>query len=324
MDSINLDPAMYESLLPWLLEGEPWVRYRTLTDLLRRKPDDSEVEAARNAVPDHQLIRPILARQKRNGWWGRKKDLHTWWPKNNTTFWLVGTLADFGLTIEDEHVSRACACIFDTQLESGGFLGYNPDQAADCHTGILTESLAKAGKIGDARLERAYRWLRSRQRLDGGWWCKDTGQPGRPREAEPSCALATMFVLGAFAHHPRLQKSDVARRGVEFMLGCWEKRGTIKYAGHDSQIGTNWGKLKYPYTDYRILKYLDVVSRFPHVRGDRRVREMAGILVSKRGPVGRYTPESIHKVWHKFDFGQKKNPSRWITALALGVVRRIL
>lgn len=132
-----------------------------------------------------------------------------------------------------------------------------------------------------------------------------------------------MFVLGALAQNPKLRKGEVAMKGVAFLFGCWENRGKIKYAGHDSQMGTSWEKLKYPFTDYKILKFLDVLSRFKYAKQRLQKAEMVNLLVSKRHSDGRFTPESIHKVWSSFDFGQRKKPSRWITLLALRILKRI-
>jgi hypothetical protein len=312
-----------EDLQQWLLDGEPWVRYRTLTWLMERSEENRSVVKSRTAVPNHQLMRRILDSQNKDGYWGGPKDIHTWWPKKDTTFWILPVLGDFGFTVENRRVEKACEYVLSTQLESGAFGWSPPSKPGDCHTAILTESLAKLGLLKDSRLQAAYDYLIERQRSDGGFWCKDTGQLGEPREKEPSCAMSTMFVLGAFAQNPKLKKSKVAASGVDFLFDCWKRRENIKYAGHDSQIGVGWEKLKYPFTEYRILKFLDVLSRFESARERLRESEMVDILLSKRNEEGRFTPESIHLVWSDFDFGQKKEPSRWVTLLALRVLKRI-
>jgi hypothetical protein len=97
----------------------------------------------------------------------------------------------------------------------------------------------------------------------------------------------------------------------------------MTFAGHDSQIGTDWDKLKYPFTDYKILEFLDVLSQFEHAKKRLQESEMLKVLLSKQDENGRYTPESIVKVWSDFDFGQKEKPSRWITFLALRIIKRI-
>jgi len=312
-----------EQVAEWLLAGEPWVVYRTLTDLLDKDERDKAVVKMRMAIFEHPLVKRIFEGLNEDGYWGKPKDIHTWWPKKDTTFWMLPVLADFGFTVEDKRIARACEYVLSTQLPSGGF-GWDPlTKPGDCHSAIIIESLSKLGLLQDSRLQRAYDWLIKRQRLDGGFWCKNTGQIAGPREKEPSCALATTFVLGALAQNPKLRNSGVAKKGVGFLFQCWENRGKVKYAGHDSQIETDWEKLKYPFTDYKILKYLDVLSQFEHAKKRLQETEMVDVLLSKQNEKGKFTPESIVKVWSEFDFGQKEKPSRWITLLAWRIVKRI-
>ena len=307
----------------WLLEGEPFVKYRTLVDLLGRREDDEEVIKIRRQIGRHPLIRSIFDKRNQDGYWGTEKDISSWWPKKDTTFWMLGILADFGYMKDDENIEAACEYVFRTQHNSGAFGWGNPTYPGDCFTGILTESLANLGYTGDSRLTKAYEWMSKRQRLDGGFWCKKTALPGGPRELELGCAFATLCVLGALIKNPELKGSQVVQRGAEFLLGCWDKKGEIKYAGHDSQIGTGWEKLKYPFTDYRILKYLDVLSQIELIKDDPRIDEMVDLLMSKRDLYGRFCAESIHNVWSDFDFGQKAVPSRWITFLVYRIFKRL-
>ena len=297
--------------------------YRTLTDLLDKDENESAVEATRMSIPKHPLTKKIFSSMNKEGYWGKPKDIHTWWPRKYTTFWLLPVLADFGFTVKDKRIARACEYLFSTQLPSGGFGWDPPTTTGDCHSAIIIESLAKLGLLDDPGLQRAYAWLVRRQRLDGGFWCKNTGQTGGPREKEPSCAMAAMFVLGAIVQNSRLQNSETARKGADFLFGCWENRGKTRYAGHDSQIGTDFEKLKYPFNDYKILKFLDALSQVDHAKQRLQESEMVNLLLSKQDDKGRFTPESIVKVWSEFDFGQKEKPSRWTTLLALRIMKRI-
>jgi hypothetical protein len=259
-----------------------------------------------------------------DGYWGTPRDIYQWWPRKDTTFWVLGMLADFGLRNEDEGIAPAGEYVLSTQLPCGAFGWGPPATPGDCFTGILTESLAKLGYVSDPRVARAYAWLMQRQRLDGGFWCKNTAQPGMPRQREPSCAFATLCVLAALVQHPRLKDSQVAENAAAFLLGCWDNRGSLKYAGHDSQIGRGWEKLKYPFTDYRILKYLDTLSHVWPAAHDPRIECMVDLLVSKRDGRGCFYAESIHTVWSDFDFGRKGSPSRWITLLVYRILRRLM
>jgi hypothetical protein len=320
---LNRESLPKKELLKWLLTGEPWVMYRTLTDLLNKNEKDKEVAEFRMAISEHQVVKKIFKGLNKDGYWGKPKDIHTWWPRKDTTFWILPVLADFGLTAKDKRIPPACEYVFSTQLESGGFGWDPPTKPGDCHSAIIIESLAKLGYLQDTRLQKAFEWLIARQRLDGGFWCKNTGQIGRPREKDRSCAFATIFVLGALAQNPKLRDSQVAKSGIDFLFECWEKRGKIKYAGHDSQIETDWEKLKYPFTDYKILKFLDVLSQFEYAKQRLQKSEMITLLLLKQDDKGRFTPQSTHQVWSDFDFGQKKRPSRWITFLALRIFKRI-
>jgi len=308
----------------WLLSGEPFVKYRTLKDILGRDERDKEVVVIKESILKHRLIKKIFDRQNKYGYWGVPKDIYTWWPKKGTTFWLLGMLADFGFTKVNKEIARACEYVFSTQIPDSGFGCAPPPKSYDCFTGILIESLARLGYTQDPRLQKAYDWLLQRQRLDGGFWCKNTGQPRGPREKEPSCAFGTLCVLGALAQHPELRNGNAAKKGTEFLLKCWDNRGTIKYAGHDSQIGRGWEKLKYPFTDYRVLKYLDTLSQLQFARADSRMEAMIDMVISKKDADGRFYAESIHKVWSDFDFGQKKVPSRWITFIVYKIIRKML
>ena len=68
---------------------------------------------------------------------------------------------------------------------------------------------------------------------------------------------------------------------------------------------------------------MDVLSRFEYAKQRLQGEELVCLLLSKRDSAGRFTPESIHKEWSNFDFGQKKKPSRSITLLALRIIKRI-
>jgi hypothetical protein len=312
-----------EKTLEWLLEGEPWVVYRTLTHILGKGEKNREVLRVKESISNHPLIKNIFNRLNKAGYWGTPKDIHTWWPRKDTTFWLLPVLADFGFTRDDKKIAKVCEYVFSTQLPSGGFGWDPPNKPGDCHSAIIIESLTKMGFLRDRRLQKSYDWLIQRQRLDGGFWCKDSGQVGRIREKEPSCALATMFVLGALAQNPEYKNSPKVKSGIDFLLNCWKNQGKIKYAGHDSQIGTDWAKLKYPFTDYKILKYLDVISQFEYGQKKLHKSKMVDLLLSKQDDQGRFTPESINQVWSNLDFGQKENPSRWITFLALHILKKV-
>ncbi|KYK33704.1 MAG: hypothetical protein HXS48_27465 [Theionarchaea archaeon] len=107
---LNADPV------EWLLEGEPWVRYNTLTELLEMKEDTPEVEDAKKEMLDHPLVHTLIAEVKE-------------WPSyplkrhNDARHVLhkLAVLADFGITVHDPGVSDICERVLSYQSREGPF-----------------------------------------------------------------------------------------------------------------------------------------------------------------------------------------------------------
>jgi hypothetical protein len=232
---------------------------------------------------------------------------------------LLSVFADLGLTVADQRVARACEFALRFQKASGDVsVTCDDSKTFICLTGNTVRSLAVLGLLDDARVQRAYGYIVDTQRLDGGWIHSKSAQRGKSREDIPSCPLATLNVLWALAEHPELRESQVAQDGTEVLLRHWMER-TRPYGWG---IGTTWPKLKYPFSWYGLLKYVDVLSRFEFLRGDPRLGEVVAILASKQDEEGRWWVELAYKYWKDWCFGQKKVPSPWITLLALRAVKR--
>jgi hypothetical protein len=67
---------------------------------------------------------------------------------------------------------------------------------------------------------------------------------------------------------------------------------------------------------------LDVLSLFPWLKGDARFIDMLEVLKNKADQQGRFTLESIWTAWKDWEFGQKKEPSRWLTLMAWRILGR--
>jgi hypothetical protein len=67
--SLHADPS------DWLLQEEnPSVRYLTLTEILDASAGSPEVERARRAIAEWDLVRHVLASQTPQGYWGDNID----------------------------------------------------------------------------------------------------------------------------------------------------------------------------------------------------------------------------------------------------------
>ncbi len=82
-------------------------------------------------------------------------------------------------------------------------------------------------------------------------------------------------------------------------------------------------KLKLPLVWYDILHVATILSYYPSIRNDVRLREMVDIITQKADKNGQDTPESVWMKWKGWEFAQKKEPSRWLTLMVLSLQKRI-
>ena len=68
----------------------------------------------------------------------------------------------------------------------------------------------------------------------------------------------------------------------------------------------------------------EVLRQFEWLRKHERLGEMVAIVEAKADDRSRFTPESIWQAWREWDFGQKREPSAWLTLIAWRMLRRTL
>ena len=159
---------------------------------------------------------------------------------------------------------------------------------------------------------------------DNGWRCRcgpELGKLRRPgRKADP-CPIANVYALKALSQVPELLDSPATRRGAEMLLSYWEHRGDTKY--YLFGVGSDFRKLKYPFVWYDILHVAGVLSRYPFVHADPRFGEMLAAITAQADAGGRYTAGSMYQAWKGWSFADKKQPSPWLTFLAVRIRQRV-
>ena len=83
---------MNEELINWLLDGEPWIEYRTRIDLLEQSENESQVRDAYKATLAHSNIQNLLT--ELSDWPGPILKSH---KKAGHHLHKLGFLADIGL-----------------------------------------------------------------------------------------------------------------------------------------------------------------------------------------------------------------------------------
>ncbi|UCC17430.1 MAG: hypothetical protein JSU58_02480, partial [Dehalococcoidales bacterium] len=172
------------------------------------------------------------------------------------------------------------------------------------------------------RLQDAVKHLAGYGR-ENGWPCAVSPGMGRfkgPGRKDDPCPYATLISLKALYQLPEWRDSDAVKNGIKTILGLWEQRKERR--PYLFAMGTGFRKLKAPFIWYDILHVLDVLTLFPQTLEDPRLNDMLDIIGNKADPKRRFTAESIWKAWDKWDFGQKKEPSNWITFLGWRILKR--
>jgi hypothetical protein len=315
--------------IEWLLQGPPWVAYRTRIDLMDQPEEDPEVIQAREAMLLHPKVQRMLAELA--AWPGGVLKSH----KNAAhSLHLLTFVADLGIRADDPGVESIVAKIMAYQSPEGPFQvqvnisprygGTGQDQWAWmlCDAPLVQYALHQFGLQDHPQVKAALVHLIGLLR-ENAWPCAvtpDLGKfrgPGRKADLCPYATLTMLKALSGFSDTPM----GLAHSGGEALLELWERR--TERRPYLFAMGTDFAKLKAPSVWYDLLHVLDVLTRFPSLHQDPRLQEMAIILKGKADDQGRFQAESIWQAWKDWDFGQKREPSRWITLLAHRIMKRL-
>lgn len=316
-------------VINWLTGSEPWVEYRTRLDLLGQSGDDQNVIDAVNRMMKHPKISGFIT------------DLYSWDEQIVNNHKNAGLLlhklsfiADIGLRIDQPEVKNIAGLIMEHQDSNGVFqvmmnipahfggTGENTWGWMLCDAPVIFYSLIKLG-VSDHLIQAGIEYLASFIR-DNGWPCTVSREMGKfrgPGRKDDPCPYANLLMLRLLSQIDSYKNSNECRTGAEILLGLWEN--SMETHPYLFYMGTDFRKLKAPTMWYDIVSVADVLSRFEWLRDDKRLKEMTGIIQSKAEENGTYTPESEYKAFKGWDFGQKKNPSPWLTFLILRILKRM-
>jgi hypothetical protein len=319
-----------KNALSWLLEGPPWVQYRTRVDLLGQSENDSEVVSSRQAMLAHPQIKILLSELK--DWPGLALKRHN--DAGHLLHKLV-FISDLGLNANDTGFEKIIQRILEHQSEEGAFQvianvspqygGNGQDQLAWmlCDTPSVLYGLVKLGLRDNPSVQSAAKHLVSLS-FENGWPCTVSPEFGKfrgpGRKADP-CPYGTLVSLKALAQFPEWRDSKACKTGAETILRLWEQRKERR--PYLFAMGTDFAKLKMPLIWYDILHILEVLTQFPNLWDDKRLLEMVNIVKAKSDGEGRFTAESVWKPWSGWEFGQKKEPSFLVTLEVNRILKRL-
>ncbi len=316
--------------IDWLLEGEPFIEYRTRRDLLGQAEHEPQVESARRAMTADPLVQNLLAELSDWPWKVISSHKSAGQPFHKLTF-----VADLGFSVDDPGIGQITTHILQHQAVEGPFqlpvnvpaqlgcTGQDQWAWALCDAPLILYALGKFGLQHEPAVKAAVDYLAGLIQ-EHGWPCavsKELGNFRGPGRKEDPCPFANLAMLKALSVLEDYHDSPACHLGAETLLTLWgESSSRHPYMFY---MGTDFRKLKVPFVWYDLIHVLDVLSRFAWLKADSRLREMLELLKSKMDSQGCFTLESIWTAWKDWEFGQKKAPSRWLTLLAWRIIEGV-
>ena len=309
---------------------DPWVRYAFASRGLGAATDSESLESLRSASVGSVLVQGLAADLK--GWPGAPLASH---KSAEQAFHKLAFAAELGLRRGDPGADRITDLVMAQVSEEGPFalptkIDPSPGGTGEgglawalCDAPVVLRALVRMGHGKDPRVARAIGHLVSLVR-DNGYPCAVSSSLGSwrgPGRKDDPCPYATLVMLELLLESPGLRAGPEARCAAECLLRLWERsREAHPYI---FWMGDDFRKLKAPLLWYDLVHVLEALSKADWLCGDGRLASMLGVLEAKRGADGAFAPESVYLRWKDYDFGRKKGPSGYLTAVCLGILARV-
>ena len=311
------DPQLQESVIDWLLDSDPSIRWQVMRDLLGAPADEVAAERARVATEGWGA--QLLALQGEDGSWGGV----AWNRGYNSTMHVLMLLRDMGLDPESEQARRALSLVRD-RVKWQGWEAYegNPfftGETEPCINGQMGAAAAYFRQDIRSVIDR----LLGETLPDGGWNCEAQNGSMRSSFNTTICVLEALLEYElTFGSRPEVTEARL--RGQEYLLErrLFRRKSTGEVIEHDrKRDGAVFTHFAFPtWWHYDVLRGLEYLRRAG--APDERVTEAVELVESKRGSDGRWLLEVQYPGVMPLDMGEREGqPSRWNTLRALRVLK---
>ena len=307
------------TVLDWLLDSDPAIRWQVLRDLVQAPADVVAAESARVAAEGWGAR--LLALQGEDGQWAggacfparsgdwRARDRGQPWTATLPTLQL---LCDFGIDPRSDRVRAAVARVRDGCRWEHAGQPFFSGEVEPCINGRTVTLGTYFGQDVEGVVAR----LLGEQLEDGGWNCE--AENGSVR----SSFATTINVLEGILAHERATGGSAAtlsarRRGEEYLL----ERRLLRRKSTGDVVDRAWLQFSFPTRwRYDVLRGLDYF-RSAGDAPDPRLDDAIELVRSKRQPDGTWLLENTHpgEVHFALEDGDGR-PSRWNTVRALRVL----
>jgi hypothetical protein len=318
-------PPPNQSVIEWLLDGDPAIRWQVMCDLLGAPAEVVTAERAR--VATEGLGARLLALQGADGAWAGAAWNRGW----DSTMHVLTLLRELGIDPTSAEARRAVGQVRDHVTwrgwdADGTWRGAdwpgNPFFAGEVEP-CINGQVAASGAYFGQDVERIIARLLVEQLPDGGWNCE--AAEGSTR----SSFNTTICVLEALLEYERAGGSHAAvtearLRGQEYLLErrLFHRRSNGEVIARDRKGDTDWTHFAFPtWWHYDVLRGLEYLRRV-RVTPDERIAEAIALVEAKCDGDGRWPLEHQYPgtMPVALDEGAGQ-PSRWNTLRALRVLK---
>lgn len=305
------------TVVDWLLDSDPALRWQVLRDLTDATPDEVAAERARVAVEGWGAR--LLALRDDDGQWAGgacfpadfRGDFSAGQPWTST-YPTLTLLRELGVDPQAKHVGEAIDLVRDNCRWEHAGQPFFDGEVEPCING---RTVALGAYFG-VDVEPVVTRLIGEQLADGGWNCETENGSVR------SSFNTTMCVLEGLLEYERATggsaESVAARqRGEEYLL----ERRLMRRLGTGEIAEPTWLRFAYPtWWHYDVLWALDYF-RDTATAPDPRTAEAIELVRSKQQPDGRWLLDHTHPGAVHFTMEDGDGaPSRWNTLRAQRVL----
>jgi hypothetical protein len=316
-------PKPESSVIQWLLDSDPSIRWQVMRDLIGAPAD--EVAAERAKVATEGWGAQLLSLQGADGSWAGTAFNQGW----DSTMHVLSLLRELGLDPASDEARRAVGLVRDRVRWRGWdwdgtwrgmeFEGtpFFAGEVEPCINGQVAASGAYFGQDVQRIIDR----LLGEQLPDGGWNCE------APQNSTRSSFNTTICVLEALLEYELARGSNTVTearlRGQEYLLErrLFRRQSTGEVIERDRKGESAFTRFAFPtWWHYDVLRGLEYLRR-AGVAPDERVAEAIELIESKRDANGRWPLEVRYpgEMPVEVDEGEGQ-PSRWNTLRALRVL----
>jgi hypothetical protein len=312
------------SVINWLLDSDPSIRWQVMRDLL--DAPESEWTAERAKVETEGWGARLLSYQDEDGQWAGGAFLPSdfdprEWPEHGqpwtaTTFSL-SQLREFGLDPSSDRARRTVELIGANSRWDEGGQPYWEGEVEECINGRTVADGAYFGVDVSSIVDR----LVGERQGDGGWNCE------RINGSVRSSFASTINVLEGLLEYERAtggtpESQEARKSGEEYLLerNLFRRLSTGEPA--DERFLNFLHPNRWRYDVLRALDYFCFSAILTGADPDPRLGEAIDHVRSRRSEDGTWPLDwsPTGRVWFELDDGQGK-PSRWVTLRAMRVLR---